>query len=205
MWTCYLLSFSQLILCSQTFALEREVFINTLLCLLLWQGWLSKAAGCSDYPESHQQLLRKCDVLFTQTNLLCVVWHGEHWDLHCRISKAGLIEYGVNQMAVINQQAAGAGMSCIKDSKRSLVWFVLELIVRFNSITFDDRMGHICKKCLCSVHLYILLDVVWMTCRDLGYFFLRGTCRWNYCIYLNLRGSSFTAFSFQQNTGGDHV
>jgi len=44
-------------------------------------------------------------------------------------------------------------------------------------------MGHIVmfvKKCLCSVHLYILLDVVRIMYRDLGYVFFfveRGTCR----------------------------
>lgn len=132
MWTCYLLSSSQIIWRSQTFAFETEASTNSLLYLLSWlswQSWLSKAAGCSDHPESHQQLLCKCDVIFAQTDLLCVVWHGEHWDLYCRISKAGLIEYVVNQMSVIDQQAAGAGMSCMKDSKRSLVWYVLELIV----------------------------------------------------------------------------
>jgi len=80
---------------------------HSLLCLLpwlSWQSWLSKAAGCSDHPESHQQLLCECDVIFAQTDLLCVVWYGEHWDLHCRISKAGLIEYVVNHMSGIDQR-----------------------------------------------------------------------------------------------------
>jgi len=183
---------------------------HSLLCLLpwlCWQSWLSKAAGCSDHPESHQQLLCECDVIFTQTDLLCVVWHGEHWDLHCRISKAGLVEYVVNQMSGIDQQAAGADMSCIKDSKRSLVWYVLELTVYFNLISLGGRMGHIVMF-VKSVYVVYICTFYWMLfglCVGIWcmFFVERGTCRWNYCIYLNWRGSPFTECSFQENR--DHV
>jgi len=45
-------------------------------------------------------------------------------------------------MSEIDQQAAGAGMSCIKDSKRSLFGYVLEIIVYFNLIGLGGRLGH---------------------------------------------------------------
>lgn len=64
-------------------------------------------------------------------------------------------------MSGIDQLAAGAGMSCVKDSKRSLVWYVTEMIVYFNLISLGGRMGHIVMF-VKSVYVVYICTFYWM-------------------------------------------
>ncbi len=59
----------------------------------VFQCWISQTNSCTNYFTSDQQLFCDCDVFISQTDLLCVVWYGEHWHLHKRACKAWFLSF----------------------------------------------------------------------------------------------------------------
>lgn len=59
------------------------------------QSWIPKTTGSTNHNQVHLQLLCKCHVILTETDIFRPLRHGKHWGIYCRTGKVRLLKVSI--------------------------------------------------------------------------------------------------------------